>query len=521
MTTLDVPTIRASAGNVLSRDTLDAIDSDAIARFLMNRRWFGAKGARPTAAKFVELIPLPWDGGRMAIATVEVQLGEERRQRYQLPLSHMPAGAGRGGAVLAQVDESAGGGAIVDAVEDPRFLEGLAEALTHAAAFEGVRARWIVEPLDDTRALGLTRATPRVGSAEQSNTSIIFGDSAILKLFRKLDVGENPDVEIGRFLTTRTSFRGTPALLGTIRLEGEGGSSVAGILQRFVGGSGDAWKYALSAAKAQFSASDVTEGVTAFVGEARELGRVTRQMHDALASHSADPDFAPEPATRKDVANWAAAARRSIADGLQLLEERLEQKALPGDAASAAKVLVRRRAEFPALVDEVEEIAVEDPGMRIRHHGDYHLGQVLRTADGKFMIIDFEGEPARPLSERRARQSPLRDVAGMLRSFAYAAATAATEVPASVPRSTVEAHAGRWQRDVRKAFLAGYLADQDRSAARILPAQRAAVASLTSLFEIEKVFYELRYELDNRPGWAWIPLRGIARLTEAGAPSAE
>jgi maltose alpha-D-glucosyltransferase/alpha-amylase len=176
-------------------------------------------------------------------------------------------------------------------------------------------------------------------------------------------------------------------------------------------------------------------------------------------------------------------------------------------------------------VEEIEAAVREDAGALTRHHGDYHLGQVLRTPDGRFMIIDFEGEPARPLAERRGRQSPLRDVAGMLRSFAYAAATAATVVPPAIPRSSMEARAGRWLRDVRKSFLAGYLAERDEpagraGASRVLPSSRAAIGSLTSLFEIEKVFYELRYELNNRPTWVWIPLRGIARLTEAGAMGA-
>jgi maltose alpha-D-glucosyltransferase/alpha-amylase len=226
-------------------------------------------------------------------------------------------------------------------------------------------------------------------------------------------------------------------------------------------------------------------------------------------------------ATPEDVHRWAMAARTSIDEGLALLESRVGHASLPEEAAAAARVLVRRRAEFPALIAEIEAEVREDAGALIRHHGDYHLGQVLRTPEGKFMIIDFEGEPARPLSERRARHCPLRDVAGMLRSFAYAAATAATDTIKAggrIPRGLIEVRAGRWQRDVRKAFLGGYLAAGDSTAPRFLPARRPAVSSLISLFEIEKVFYELKYELNNRPDWVWIPLRGIARLTQAGSP---
>ena len=515
----DVPMVAArdTAGNALTREMVESIDGDALTRFLMARRWFGAKGGRPSAARFREIIPLPWDGGRMMLATVEVTVGADRVERYQLPLARLAEtdvdAANPPRSVLARVD---GGGLLVDAVDDPRFLDALADALSRGERLEGSGVRWVFEPLGDA-GQKLRGQRARVGSAEQSNTSIIYGDRAILKLFRRIEVGENPDVEIGRFLTTRTSFRGTPALLGSVRLESASGSSVSAILQAFVAGSRDAWGYALDSARQCFGAPEDDEPPTAFADEARALGRVTRELHDALASDSTDPEFAPQPATVADVAAWAGAAKRSIDDGLALLESRMSGAALGDEATAAARVLVRRRREFPRLVDEIEAGMRKDPGARIRHHGDFHLGQVLRTPDGAFMIIDFEGEPARSLSERRARHCPLRDVAGMLRSFAYAAATAASESAVKVPRGIVEIRAGRWQRDVRKAFMAGYLSTGTSSGSRFLPAQRQSIAGITTLFEIEKVFYELKYELNNRPDWVWIPLRGIARLTEAGA----
>ncbi len=518
MTALEVPMVPAqgASGGALTAEMLSAIDSDALTRFLLARRWFGAKGGRPSGARFSDLIPLPWDAGRMILATVEVTLAAGRVERYQVPLARLDAGAfdaanaPRG--VLAKVD---GGGVIVDAVEDPRFLDALAASLARGERIDTGGVRLVFEPIGDagTRLQG-QRAT--VGSAEQSNTSIIYGDRAILKLFRRLEVGENPDVEIGRFLTTRTKFRGTPALFGTIRLDAAGGSSVSAILQEFVKGSRDAWGYALESARDCFTAPEDDEPATAFADEARSLGRVTRELHDALASDANDPEFAPQRATADDVASWVAATKRSIEEGLALLEARMAGTAATNETTAAARVLLRRRAEFPRLVDEIEEAIRSDAGARTRHHGDYHLGQVLRTPDGAFMIIDFEGEPARPLAERRARNCPLRDVAGMLRSFAYAAATAASQQGSTVPRGVVEIRAGRWQRDVRKAFINGYLVGSP-GGPRFLPAQRAAITSLIALFEIEKVFYELKYELNNRPDWVWIPLRGIARLTEMAA----
>jgi maltose alpha-D-glucosyltransferase/alpha-amylase len=150
--------------------------------------------------------------------------------------------------------------------------------------------------------------------------------------------------------------------------------------------------------------------------------------------------------------------------------------------------------------------------MRIRHHGDYHLGQVLRTVEGRWMIIDFEGEPSRPLEERRARHSPLRDVAGMLRSFAYAAASGAMRIGGLGRDPQVEARSARWEREAREQFLGGYLAEHGAAADALLPSTPTGTTALLALFEAEKLFYELGYELDNRPAWAWIPLRGIAKL---------
>ncbi len=506
----------------VTRQMLDAIGSEALIAFLLGRRWFGAKGTTPREVRVREVIPLPWGDGRLAIATLDVVLGDDRTDRYQLPLAWAggdTTDSPGGRATLGGVESAGGPGRLIDATDDPAFRDGLAAALARGATIDGDGARWVAEPIGDHRP-EIGGLTTRLSSAEQSNTSIIVGDVAIIKLFRKLEHGENPDVEIGRFLTTRTGFRGTPALFGVARLEGGGGSSVAAILQRFVAGSGDAWQYALESARRYFALPEDDTRTPPFVDDARRLARVTRQLHDALASDANIPDFAPQPATRADVARWAAAAKRSVDDGFSLLAERVAGGALSGEAAGGATVLLRRRGEFAALIDEIEGSVRDDAGMRIRHHGDYHLGQVLRTPDGAFMIIDFEGEPARPLAERRALQSPLRDVAGMLRSFAYAAATAATDLSTRVPRHTIEIRSGRWLRDVRQTFVQAYLQGGGAGTPGILPSERASITQIIALFEIEKVFYELRYELHNRPDWVWIPLRGIARLTESGVASA-
>jgi maltose alpha-D-glucosyltransferase/alpha-amylase len=246
----------------------------------------------------------------------------------------------------------------------------------------------------------------------------------------------------------------------------------------------------------------------------RALGAATRAMHEALASRDDDPAFAPRAASSEDAAEWGRRVRAMVHDTTELLAGARRGGRLRDDTIPIADAVLRRRPEVLGDIESLVEALGERPGARIRHHGDYHLGQVLKGSDGRYMIIDFEGEPARLLAERRAPDSPLRDVAGMLRSFAYAAATVAMEAGGVGTNPAVEARSARWERGVRDAFLAGYF---ERQGARFLPADPAAATHLTTLFEMEKAFYELGYELNNRPDWVWIPLRGIGRLL--GSPT--
>jgi trehalose synthase-fused probable maltokinase len=499
--------VKGTLRSALDPESLELLSGQPLVTYLLSRRWFGGKGGSPSDARIVELAPLPWDDGRMAIAIVEVSLEGGVTHRYQLPLAVLanePPGA-----PIAKIEASDGTGFLYDAVEDPAFRDRLGRM------FEGERdergdseSRLQAEIIGEPTMLREARA--RLGSAEQSNTSIIYGDVAILKLFRRLETGENPDVEIGRFFTTQTSFRNTPAMLGTLSLSGAD-ASVVGILQRLVPSAGDAWEYTLEQVE-RFIRLDDPEPHNAYTDDAVQLGRVTRELHEALASRPESAGFEVRPASDEDLERWGDNARSSIEEGFALLERMLPR--LDGEGAGAARVLLRRRAEFPALVEELEEEVSGDAGVLARHHGDYHLGQVLRGADGEFMIIDFEGEPARSLRERREPNSPLRDVAGMLRSLSYAAAVAGSRLTTQVARATVEVRMGQWQRDARRAFLSGYMEHAPEGGHGILPEARESVARLITLFEIEKVFYELRYELNNRPSWVWVPLRGIARLTE-------
>ena len=238
-------------------------------------------------------------------------------------------------------------------------------------------------------------------------------------------------------------------------------------------------------------------------------------MHDTLASGDPGSDFERTAATAHDVRDWTRRASEMIDRASESLERAGREGRLPKDRASEARAIAEKRRGYVEWMRDLANEIGTDAGACTRTHGDYHLGQLLHSASGQFLIIDFEGEPARPLEERRARNSPLRDVAGMLRSLSYAAATGGRlgrETPTSSPHSG-HIRASRWERGTREAFLRGYFAVEPGAGGRaILPESRNNAARLIALFEAEKVFYELQYELDHRPDWAWIPLRGIAKL---------
>ncbi|HSJ65011.1 MAG TPA: hypothetical protein VK922_14055 [Gemmatimonadaceae bacterium] len=494
-------------------DALRELSSETLGAYLGTRRWFGAKGRGARSVEIEAAIPLAWGAEpdeSYVVAILRVVLDDGAVLRYQLPLGLAAPPDPAAAEPLARVETPGGpSAALVDATTIAAFRRGLALAFRDGAAFTSGGRSWRVETVGEGGAELPDES--RVGGAEQSNTSLIYGDVAICKVFRRLEPGENPDVEIARFLSVRTKFRNTPQLLGSIVLEEEGRRSIAGMLNRFLPGSRDAWAHALDRVDGYLRAAE-GETTNPFAAEARKLGGVTRALHEALSSDEDDPAFAPAFASDEDVQRWSDAALVMLGGAMSLLERRAD--ALAGQSRAHARALVQRR---PALERRVRELTEEvraagDPGMRIRHHGDYHLGQVLRTVEGRWMIIDFEGEPARPLEERRAKHSPLRDVAGMLRSFGYAAATGAMRIGGLGSNPQLEIRAARWEREAREHFLGGYLGERGAAADALLPSTAAGTTALLALFEAEKLFYELGYELDNRPEWAWIPLRGIAKL---------
>jgi maltose alpha-D-glucosyltransferase/alpha-amylase len=390
--------------------------------------------------------------------------------------------------------------------------------------------------------LATQRLASRVSSAEQSNTSFQFGDRLFLKLFRRLQAEENPDVEMGRFLTEIANFSKIPPFLGEIAMSSPGSrKTTVAMLQGFVPNQGDGWQWFLDelslwlptvadrpapavSQTPQFQRSGETpenwEGAQSTLQAAALLGRRTAEMHLALASSADLPAFAPEPMTAEDLGHDAERIEAQVKSTLEALK--LKLAALDDATTDAAGLLLSRR---PELMRRARSIAaLKSPGQRIRIHGDYHLGQILRTADAKspnggedFVLIDFEGEPARPIEERRSKQSPLKDVAGMLRSFSYVAFAALDRFSAAgeserrqADPDALAAWARWWQDAASAAFLRAYREATAQNPA-LLPEPEPAQALLEA-YLLEKALYEVLYELNSRPGWLRIPMSGILAL---------
>ena len=446
----------------MSGQGLKATDA-ALHDYLQARRWFGEKGADIRGVRIADAIPVTWRDSSEHFAVARARVDAETPVYYQL--------------FLREGDES-----FADALEDDAFCRGIVDAFAAGCTFDHAGSRWVIQSETDAPFKVPADARIRLGSAEQSNSSLFVGSQAVLKLFRKVAPGVHPDLEVTRFLTIERRFLHTPALLGSIHFIDAQGPWASGMLQELVPGAVDAWSHALECARPWFM-SGAPDDAIPFAGEAERLGAITREMHDALASGDPGSPFERRDADARDLEAWASAAVATMRRTMKSSRREAE--------AEAMETAIR------ATVKGIER----DAGAKIRVHGDYHLGQVLRSVTNAFLIVDFEGEPARPLAERRAPQSPLRDVAGMLRSFGYAAATLGKDRPERQER---------WEQALRDAFLRGYFGTDSKH--DVIPRSRANADRLITLFEMEKAFYELQYELDHRPDWAWIPLRAIEKL---------
>jgi maltose alpha-D-glucosyltransferase/alpha-amylase len=327
--------------------------------------------------------------------------------------------------------------------------------------------------------------------------------------------GVNPEVEIGRFLTDVAHFPNCVPLAGVVEhVEPDGSRTTLAVLQAYVSNQGDAWNYTLDYVvrflDTHRAAADVPPDVHgAYLALFQTLGTRTAELHKAFAAKTGDPAFDPEPARAEEFAEWRRQLQEEVATTFELLARRVDQ--LPAPIAVEARALLDRREQVTARVNALP--MPTGTSLKTRHHGDYHLGQVLINKND-FIITDFEGEPARTLEERRRKHTPLRDVAGMLRSFSYAAAGAlakTAESPDDLNR--LGPLASDWEAQTRSAFLTAYA--ETAKTAKIY-ARHEDMEALLAFFELEKALYELRYELNNRPDWVGTPLAGIVRLLPAG-----
>jgi predicted trehalose synthase len=418
----------------------DRIDGP-LEEWVMKQRWFASKAREVAAVNVLERVTLSEQ------PALELQLVEARFQAGTHELYQLLPGEGE------------------DAVR------ALARLLGDEATIGGVAFHGGLEPGGHIRAMG----------AEQSNSSIVFGEQQVLKIFRRVEPGVNPELEMLRFLSMG-GFGAVAALSGWYDIYGELMQATRGVMEELVAEARDGWELAL----------DDPLGALARLPE---LGAATGEMHSVLASDPSDPAFAAEEPSVEALSLLTAT-----------IDEQIEQVFLdlPPDAPALAPIAGRGE-EVRDRLQLMSHVGVG--GRLIRHHGDYHLGQTM-LADRGWTILDFEGEPARSLLERRRKRSPLRDVAGMLRSFAYAASAA--ELLRGVPAPE------GWEEQARRGFLDAYLETVDQS---LLPAGRPATDKLLAIFELEKAVYELRYELNNRPDWVPIPVAGIARLLQEEVPT--
>ncbi|HYP41631.1 MAG TPA: putative maltokinase, partial [Chloroflexia bacterium] len=466
---------------------------------------------------------------------IRVSYTEGEPQTYVLPLTF--ASGGRAAQVQRETPQAVvaelPGGVLYDAVYDKEFASSLLEAIRYSRQFKSGSGEIRASPeavFDEIARSSWSALEPRIMRAEQSNTSVMYGDSFILKLFRRLEEGTSPDLEIGRFLTEK-GYSHTPPLAGAVEYYPHSGEPLTlAILQGFVPNQGDAWQYTLDALGDYFTratnmdldgqevaprnqhlldiiAEDTSPHIRRAVGSFLDavglLGRRTAEMHIALASDPDDPAFAPEPFTEEYQGSIYEAMRGLTEQAMYLLRNRIDS--LPEAAAREARSTLEREEKVLARFQPLVERPLN--AMRTRCHGDYHLGQVLYTGSD-FAIIDFEGEPVRSLAERRRKHSPLKDVAGMLRSFHYAAYAALfSELEKGADTQRHEPLASAWGLWVSAAFLREYLAVARQGS--FLPANEEDLRVLLDAHILEKAVYELIYELNNRPNWVRIPLQAL------------
>ena len=511
-------------------------------RYIPQRRWFAGKARRVKSATISDVIPVPGAEGNSYLTSVVIGYADGDPDTYMLPIAYAnPAEAPH---ILERWPHSAvawvrnqgdqAPGLLYDALGPPNVAEAMLGAIARrrrAAGGSGTLVGTTTRAFARLRGPETIRLEAQLSVAEQSNNSVIFGERLMLKVFRRLEEGVNPELEVGRFLTEKTNFSQIAPLAGSLEYRRDKGEPVSiAILQRYVPNQGDAWQHTLNTINHFFGSPDVVglpppsgprsiveasklepaevavKTIGGYLDSARLLGRRTAELHAALSSDPTDPKFAPERITPLDQRSIYQSMSGLSLRATELLRTQLRK--LPADAREDGQKVLELEPRIAHILKSF--LARKLNTSRIRVHGDYHLGQVLYTGHD-FVIIDFEGEPTRSLYERRLKRLALRDVAGMLRSFSYASHAALRGQQAPPERlAELQAWARFWVDSVSAVFLKSYLSTA--GAATWVPQNQEDLELQLTTMLLEKALYELRYELNLRPDWVRIPMRGILDL---------
>ncbi len=496
----------------------------SLIEFLQRRRWFSGKGKPLADVRLSDAVDLSDGIDLRLLAFLIVEYRGGATERYVTPLTVKSMTESGDTKALVELPGSAAHEWVCDGAGDAdtwiRLYEAVAKGQELAGKFGCLTGRGMPQEWEE---LAKPAREAKVLSAEQSNTSVILDRRVMMKLIRKVDAGINPDSEVLEFLTTHTTCRDVPALLGVVTYDDgitdEVEPVTVAVLQRFVPNVGDGWNYTLAHLAALLGeggkaiiergdtyANAVAEMSGPFLAQIQRLGEITGGLHMALASRRDQEAFCPEPISPSDVERWQADMAKHLTEvcyDLQRLQPE-QRVALSLMADDVARLETACRNRFNDL-----DLLAQGMVVKIRHHGDFHLGQVLKTTDS-FVVIDFEGEPTRPIEERRAKVCPLKDVGGMLRSFNYAAQ--ATLKGRKVVSSTDVGLMTEWERATRVSFLDGYGSVAKPGEAAFLPRTWDEARRVIQVYELDKVLYEVRYEMWNRPDWLSIPLVGIRAL---------
>ena len=535
---LSTQTGNSEITTLVARRMREQLEREILPAFLGAQRWFSGKGREISTATLVDEDEWIRPNGRWLFATVRVVFAGGEQQHYALPLALLWEEGDRLQPLLhctvTRVRQRANVGVLYDAYWDDDFCRSVVAAMAGNEVLALARGGTLVfssTPIVPAGEILQDIAGPvDHPSFEQTNTLAILGKKWVLKVYRNLRRGVNPEIEVGRFLTETSPFPHIPKLAGSIEYRHPDGNLTAiALLQAYRENQGSGWTYTIEYLGRFLDTTLASLAVESATGDAAllplsldfwsapahagflalmdTLGRRTGELHAALARRTGNPDFDPEPITDSDLGRWAEKVRSDIDRTLERLASRRDK--LPDPVRTDVDAALSLGAR---LAERLQSFACRPlRGAKTRYHGDYHLGQVLLSAHD-FVIVDFEGEPSRPLEERRAKHCALRDVAGMLRSFGYAAAVALAHATAERPqdRSRLAPYVDAWRRETGRTFLESYFEAVHGCEACV--EEPDAAHTLIELFTLEKTLYEVRYELDARPDWVHIPCAALVEL---------